>query len=98
MPSASADWSREHLEVAPDAALAALVDALGEATQQTPQVSFALAHRWRYALPVEPLHERCLFDRDQQVGACGDWCGGPRVEGAYLSGIAMADACLTEQN
>jgi predicted NAD/FAD-dependent oxidoreductase len=95
---ASADWSREHLEVAPDAALAALVDALGEATQQTPQVSFALAHRWRYALPVEPLHERCLFDRDLQIGACGDWCGGPRVEGAYLSGIAMADACLAEPN
>jgi renalase len=25
---------------------------------------------------------------------CGDWCGGNRVESAYLSGIAVADLIL----
>ncbi|MEY3209703.1 MAG: hypothetical protein RIT28_184, partial [Pseudomonadota bacterium] len=27
-------------------------------------------------------------------GACGDWCVGPRVEAAYLSGVAMAGRVL----
>ena len=25
-----------------------------------------------------------------RLGACGDWCEGPRVEAAFLSGIALA--------
>jgi predicted NAD/FAD-dependent oxidoreductase len=51
---------------------------------------YSVAHRWRYALPTEPLEESCLFDSDMQVAACGDWCGRPRVEGAFLSGVSAA--------
>jgi renalase len=50
------------------------------------------AHRWRLALPVNPLPEKFLFDASQAIGLAGDWCGGPRVEGAYLSGLALAQA------
>ena len=42
----------------------------------------------------EPLTEACLFDRGRPVVVCGDWCGGPRVEGAYLSGAAAAGRIL----
>ncbi|KAA1260324.1 hypothetical protein LF1_28630 [Rubripirellula obstinata] len=28
------------------------------------------------------------------IAACGDWCGGPRIEGAFLSGMAAAGALL----
>jgi len=52
------------------------------------------AHRWRYALPEEPLSERCVVDGDRKLGVCGDWCGGPRVEGAFLSGLALAESLL----
>jgi predicted NAD/FAD-dependent oxidoreductase len=31
-----------------------------------------------------------LFDPQLGIGACGDWCGGRRVEGAFLSGHALA--------
>ncbi|MFO7904750.1 MAG: hypothetical protein R6U98_18945, partial [Pirellulaceae bacterium] len=47
-------------------------------------------HRWRYAWPPDPLEDRCLFDSSSGLGACGDWCSGPRVEGAFLSGTAAA--------
>jgi predicted NAD/FAD-dependent oxidoreductase len=52
----------------------------------------AAAHRWRWALPVDPLPEPFLLDEQQALGLAGDWCGGPRVEGAYLSGVALARA------
>jgi len=41
---------------------------------------------------VNPLPEPFLYDAQQGIGLAGDWCGGPRVEGAYLSGIALAHA------
>ena len=53
------------------------------------------AHRWAYSIPVDPAPEACLFDPESGVGACGDWCGGARVEGAFLSGIAMAERILS---
>ncbi len=50
--------------------------------------------RWRFAIPQVPLAECCLFDDQRRIGACGDWCGGPRVEGAFLSGMALAGRIL----
>jgi predicted NAD/FAD-dependent oxidoreductase len=47
-------------------------------------------HRWRFATPVQPWPERWL---EVAPGAflAGDAFGGPRIEGAYLSGRAVAD-------
>jgi photolyase PhrII len=52
------------------------------------------SHFWRYALPENPYTGQMLFDDQQQLACCGDWCGGPRVEGAYLSGAAVAGRLL----
>jgi len=35
-----------------------------------------------------------LWDPVLQVGACGDWAGGPRVECAFDSGEALAAAII----
>jgi len=35
-----------------------------------------------------------LFDPVAGIGACGDWCGGSRVEAAFLSGAAIAGTVL----
>ncbi len=85
------EWSREALELEPSEATAVLLDAFRDATGLGRVVpTHAVAHRWRFALPPEPLPEPCLADPERAVAACGDWCGGPRVEGAYLSGLAAA--------
>ena len=90
---ANPDWSTAHLEDLQDEVAAQLLASFWEVLGVPPQQhALASAHRWRFALPSEPLEQRCLFDEDLRLGACGDWCGGPRIEGAYLSGIALAEA------
>ena len=49
---------------------------------------------WPHATPVNPLPSPCLWDDELKAGMAGDWCGGPRIEGAYLSGLAAAEAAL----
>ncbi|MDA1179513.1 MAG: FAD-dependent oxidoreductase, partial [Planctomycetota bacterium] len=94
---ASPKWSRDHLEESGESVTETLVAELWQVIAEVAQpIEFVVAHRWRYALPQEPLSQRFLFDSDLGLGACGDWCGGPRVEGAFLSGVALAHAVLKE--
>lgn len=86
------DWSTEHLELAPDQAAAALFAEFCSALRVAAQPAYLRAHRWRYALPTKLLDERCLVDAERGLAVGGDWCAGPRVEGAYLSGLALAKA------
>jgi predicted NAD/FAD-dependent oxidoreductase len=90
---ASADWSRKHLEDSPEAAGAALIAAFrAETGAAAPDL--VLAHRWRYALVETPLGQACLWDDDDRLGVCGDWCLGGRIEAAHDSGTALARAVL----
>lgn len=91
----SPEWSEDNLELEPDEAAARLLEAFGEAAGSLGSTPAHLeAHRWRYALPQAPLAEPCLFDAGRRLAVCGDWCGGPRVEGAFLSGGAAAQHLL----
>lgn len=65
---------------------------LGEATIVDIQIK-----KWRYAGPVEPWPERCavVATSPGPVVCAGDAFGGPKVEGAFLSGRAAADAVLS---
>lgn len=48
-------------------------------------------HRWRYAnisKQVNPV----LFDRENQLAACGDWCVQGLVEAAFTSACNLAEA------
>ncbi|MFG0334320.1 MAG: NAD(P)/FAD-dependent oxidoreductase [Maioricimonas sp. JB049] len=88
---ASPKWSERVMDADRETIIADLMDAFWRATGLRPQKpQHAAAHRWRHALPPEPLGERFLFDPRFRVGACGDWCHGPRIEGAFLSGLALA--------
>lgn len=88
---ASPEWSEQHSDGDPNSVQTNLLDAFWQATavrERTP--SSVTIHHWRFAIPPQPLDQRNLFDAERKVGACGDWCGGPRVEGALLSGVEMA--------
>ena len=90
---ASPSWSTQHLEDSPEQVTRELIASFWDAIKISPQtVSLATAHRWRFALPTERMKQPCLFHEELQLGVCGDWWGGPRVEGAYLGGLAMAEA------
>ncbi len=57
-------------------------------------------HRWGYAFAQNPLTELFLTSqtKSQKVAPlyfCGDWCGGNRVESAFLSGSALAEKILS---
>ncbi len=47
-------------------------------------------HRWRYSEPRTLHPQRCLWLPELKLGFCGDAFGGPRVEGAAISGLALA--------
>jgi photolyase PhrII len=83
-------WSREHLEDDRDAAGPALVEAFGALAGDLPRAMRICAHRWRYALVERSVGAPCLYDTDLRLGLCGDWCLEARIEGAFLSGCALA--------
>ncbi len=53
------------------------------------------AHRWTHAIAPAPLDTGALWSPSERLGVCGDWCHASRVEGAYLSGTAVAGRILS---
>jgi renalase len=48
-------------------------------------------HRWKFSEPVTTCHEPFVWLAPLAIGFCGDAFGGPKVEGAAMSGLALAD-------
>ena len=91
----SPEWSEACIDEPPEAILPQLIDAFWAAVDQPSRPPFfSTAHRWRYAMPQEANSGWCFASPELQLGACGDWCSGPRVENAFLSGMAMAGRVL----
>ncbi|TNE46331.1 MAG: FAD-dependent oxidoreductase [Deltaproteobacteria bacterium] len=88
---ASPSFSEAHLEDDKEATQQALLDAAAPWLGST--VVTSQYHRWRYSLPLNHHTEPCVtLDEPGPVVLAGDVYGGPRVEGAALSGLAAADA------
>lgn len=93
---AGPDWSRRHLEETKEVVAERLLGE-AEACLGRPIVpTYAAAHRWRYALVETALGRDCLYDPGLRIGACGDWCLGPRIEAAFDSGSALAARVLAD--
>jgi renalase len=99
----TAEWAREHLEETPESAGEKLLAAFRRLTGTCLAPTYVGAHRWRFAFPRVPdpdgqtrFHQDgqagFLFDPVSRLGVCGDWCLGPRVEAAWLSGDRLGAA------
>lgn len=88
-------WSEEHLEAPPEAVARHLLRWFGNICGHAGrEAAWLHAHRWRFARTAHAVPDAHHFDETMQLGICGDWCGGGRVEGAWLSGRALADTLL----
>jgi len=87
-------WSRRYADIEPADVSRWLIRSFSARLRCSLMPVAVQARLWRHATPVNPLPERCLWDAAQRIGLAGDWCGGPKIEGAYLSGLALAEALL----
>lgn len=96
---ASPARSREMLDLPKDEAAAHLLEdfRLASGLTSLPPTLHLDAHRWLYALPeVAESGLPARFESTLRLGIAGDYLHSPRVEGAFLSGRALAQAVLAE--
>jgi predicted NAD/FAD-dependent oxidoreductase len=87
---ARADFSRNYFEAPKEDVMRLLLEAaepwLGG------QVTALQLHRWKYSRPVAADRPMCLLSsQPARLLIAGDGFGGPRLEGAFLSGLAAAE-------
>lgn len=88
---AGAEWSQQHLEMDREEVAQELFRLFqAECGVALTQPTFLKAHRWRFALAFGQ-HGATMWNPQLRLGACGDWCMAPQVEGAWLSGVELAD-------
>ncbi len=88
-------FSTAHLEKSTDEITALMLPLLCDRLEVTPdRVTHAAAHRWRYARVTQALGQPFVRSADGTLYLGGDWCIGPRIEAAWDSGTAIAEAIL----
>lgn len=88
---AGADWTRAHLDDEGDRIAHALRTALAGLTGgAVPAPAREMVHRWLHARVSVPFGQTCYWDARRGIGLAGDWCTGPGVEAAWLSGTTLA--------
>jgi renalase len=89
---AAGSWSGVHLDDDPDSVAAQLLAELAgyAGSDGLPPIVTVVAHRWRFAM-TRGTDRGALWNATANLGACGDWLLGPRVELAWLSGQRLAE-------
>lgn len=88
---ATANWSEQHSDLPPAEAARALISAFG-ALHQSPPPQQWRAHHWEYATTHPNLELHSVWDDGAKLGLCGDWLSGGKVEGAWTSGVHLAES------
>lgn len=96
---ASPGRSRDVIDCSKDEAAAALLaDFLAAIGAPHVHPQHLDAHRWLYALPQAVAGDSARFDAALGLGMAGDFLVAPQVEGAWLSGRALAEVVLHARN
>lgn len=89
---ASTEWSLKNENMPKEEATPLLVAGFEALTSYRPETF--QTHLWRFARLGHATHHGHVFDDTLQLGLCGDWTSTEKVEGAWLSGQALArDIC-----
>ena len=94
---ASPSWSQENIELDASAASTTLLDCAKKLGLDCTHAEIS-THRWRYASGSANPSPEYIFMPMENLGLCGDWLNGGRVEGAWLSGYKLADQIEQIQN
>lgn len=92
---ATGAFSREHFDLPPDEVAAVLVDAVRPWIDGDPRTAIVeqSIHRWKFATPMTILPDPFVaVSWTPPILCCGDAFAGPRVEGAFSSGVAAGIA------
>jgi hypothetical protein len=89
----SAEFSREHFEQSDESLAQTLLEAAKPWINGT--IIAWQVHRWRFSQPIENF-PKDYYQLTELPGLyfAGDGFGGPRVEGAAVSGIALAQSLI----
>ena len=86
-------WSNAHADDDREKLMRVIIDETSRITgMNAAQAVHKSLHRWLYASVASSPNQACLRDDDKKLTVCGDWCLGGRVENAWLSGRAAAQA------
>ena len=85
---ATTEWSQAHENLTKDEAAPLLTAGFEALTGYRPNT--VQTHLWRFARLGHASHHGHIFDQGLQLGLCGDWTSTEKVEGAWLSGQAVA--------
>ncbi|MFC3104021.1 NAD(P)/FAD-dependent oxidoreductase [Salinisphaera aquimarina] len=95
---ATPEFSDAHVEDTPETVQQILMDEFSAITGIVlAQITPVRGHRWRYARPGDGAPDArtlCHVEPEIRLALAGDWLAGGRVEGAWLSGRAAAQALL----
>jgi predicted NAD/FAD-dependent oxidoreductase len=88
-------WSAARLDADKGTIAAAMTAAFAAIVGDGAAPLHAVAHRWGYAAAEAGAIDDSLFDPSANLGAAGDWCSAPRIEGALVSGMDLAHRVCT---
>ncbi len=92
---ASAAWSNDNLERPATEIAEAMIGAFRKIGGPLPVSK--IAHRWRFARCEVDGASLPHWDNTHRLGLCGDWLNAGRVEGAWLSGQALASLLVADK-
>lgn len=96
---ATASWSQQHLDAEATAVQQHLLAALDAQLGQASHWRHVQVHRWLYANALRDAASptaHCRWHAESGLGVCSDALGGAGVEGAWLSGSALATAITAD--
>ena len=88
---ANPQWSQQWIELDQDEASRLILESAKKLGLNCQNAEISI-HRWRYASGAINTEMGCILNKDTNLGLCGDWLNGGRVEGAWLSGYQLASA------